>query len=146
MRRLLIGPVNFAGQGTRWARVLEEQVPTTKVTAFAFANGVLDYPVDYRVSASTYRRHRRWQLEFYHHVVQNYTHVLIEANRPIFGVLHHFSWAAQAEVVRSVYAEVLGGLPEAAYGPDATKIRELLPDPPELQPTNWTAYRRKHTK
>jgi len=86
--RLLIGPVNFAGQGTRWARALEGQSPTTKVTAFAFANGVLDYPVDYRVSASTYRRHRRWQLEFYNHVVANYTHVLIEAARPMFGVLH----------------------------------------------------------
>ncbi|WP_405056009.1 glycosyltransferase [Kribbella sp. NBC_01505] len=86
--RLLIGPVNFAGQGTRWARALEKQSPTTKVTAFAFLNGVLDYPLDYSVSASTYRRHRRWQLDFYNYAVQNYTHVLMEAARPFFGVLH----------------------------------------------------------
>ncbi|GAB3934530.1 hypothetical protein GCM10029976_043620 [Kribbella albertanoniae] len=86
--RLLIGPVNFAGQATQWARALEGQSPTTKVTAFAFTNGVLDYPVDYRVSWTTYRRHRPWQLEFYHYVVQNYTHVLIEAGRPMFGVVH----------------------------------------------------------
>jgi hypothetical protein len=86
--RLLVGPANFAGQGTRWARALEERVATTKATSFAFFKGVLDYPVDYGVPARTYRRNRRWQLNFYNHVVRNYTHVLIEASRPIFGTLH----------------------------------------------------------
>ena len=59
-----------------------------KATSFAFFRGVLDYPVDYGVPARTYRRNRRWQLNFYNHVVRNYTHVLIEAARPIFGTLH----------------------------------------------------------
>ncbi|MEV0289355.1 glycosyltransferase [Kribbella sp. NPDC050820] len=86
--RLLVGPANFAGQGTRWARALEERAPDTLATSFAFFRGVLDYPVDYGVPARTYRRHRRWQLNFYNHVVRNYTHVLIEAARPIFGPLH----------------------------------------------------------
>jgi glycosyltransferase involved in cell wall biosynthesis len=86
--RLLVGPANFAGQGTRWARALEERVPDASATSFAFFKGVLDYPVDYGVPARTYRRNRRWQLNFYNHVVRNYTHVLIEASRPIFGTLH----------------------------------------------------------
>ncbi len=86
--RLLVGPANFAGQGTRWARALEERVPDTLATSFAFFRGLLDYPVDYGVPARTYRRNRRWQLYFYNHVVRNYTHVLIEAARPIFGTLH----------------------------------------------------------
>lgn len=86
--RLLVGPANFAGQGTRWARALEKRVPDTLVTSFAFFRGVLDYPVDYGVPARTYRRNRRWQLYFYNHVVRNYTHVLIEASRAIFGTLH----------------------------------------------------------
>ncbi|MGW1345237.1 glycosyltransferase [Kribbella sp. NPDC002412] len=86
--RLLVGPANFAGQGTRWSRALEERVPSAKATSFAFFRGVLDYPVDYGVPARTYRRNRRWQLNFYNHVVRNYTHVLIEAARPIFGPLH----------------------------------------------------------
>ncbi|WP_165547241.1 glycosyltransferase [Kribbella sindirgiensis] len=86
--RLLVGPANFAGQGTRWARALEERVPATKATSFAFFKGVLDYPVDYGVPARTYRRNPRWRLNFYNHVVRNYTHVLLEAARPIFGPLH----------------------------------------------------------
>ncbi|MFI5690943.1 glycosyltransferase [Kribbella sp. NPDC051586] len=86
--RLLVGPANFAGQGTRWARALEERVPSTKATSFAFFKGVLDYPVDYGVPARTYRRNHRWRLNFYNHVVGNYTHVLLEAARPIFGPLH----------------------------------------------------------
>ncbi|TCO33096.1 glycosyltransferase involved in cell wall biosynthesis [Kribbella steppae] len=86
--RLLVGPANFAGQGTRWARALEVRVPDALATSFAFFRGVLDYPVDYGVPARTYRRNRRWQLNFYNHVVRNYTHVLIEASRPIFGPLH----------------------------------------------------------
>jgi glycosyltransferase involved in cell wall biosynthesis len=86
--RLLVGPANFAGQGTRWARAVEERVPTAKATSFAFFRGVLDYPVDYGVPARTYRRDYRWRLNFSHHVVRNYTHVLLEAARPIFGPLH----------------------------------------------------------
>ncbi|MFF0265535.1 glycosyltransferase [Kribbella sp. NPDC004536] len=86
--RLLVGPANFAGQGTRWARAFEQRVPTAKATSFAFFRGVLDYPVDYGVPARTYRRNHRWRLNFYNHVVRNYTHVLLEAARPIFGPLH----------------------------------------------------------
>ncbi|HEY3558151.1 MAG TPA: glycosyltransferase [Kribbella sp.] len=86
--RLLVGPANFAGQGSRWARALEQQVPSTKATSFAFFKGVLDYPVDYGVPARTYRRNPRWRLNFFNHVVRNYTHVLLEAARPIFGPLH----------------------------------------------------------
>jgi glycosyltransferase involved in cell wall biosynthesis len=86
--RLLVGPANFAGQGSQWARALERRAPDVKATSFAFFRGVLDYPVDYGVPARTYRRNHRWQLTFYNHVVSNYTHVLIEAARPIFGPLH----------------------------------------------------------
>ncbi|HWD82981.1 MAG TPA: glycosyltransferase [Kribbella sp.] len=86
--RLLVGPANFAGQGTRWARAFEQRVPRAKATSFAFFRGVLDYPVDYGVPARTYRRNHRWRLNFYNHVVRNYTHVLLEAARPVFGPLH----------------------------------------------------------
>ncbi len=39
---------------------------------------------------------------------------------------HRFSWAAQAEKIREVYAELLGGLPEQAWWPEATIVRQLL--------------------
>ena len=42
---------------------------------------------------------------------------------------HRFSWAAQAEVIRSVYADVMGTLPAAAWAPGATIVRQLAPRP-----------------
>jgi glycosyltransferase involved in cell wall biosynthesis len=39
---------------------------------------------------------------------------------------HRFSWAAQAETIREIYAELLGGLPDQAWLPDATTLRRLL--------------------
>ncbi|WP_350281238.1 glycosyltransferase [Kribbella sp. HUAS MG21] len=86
--RVLVGPANFAGQGSRWARALEGRAPEAKATSFAFFRGVLDYPVDYGVPARAYRRNPRWRMNFYNHVVGNYTHVLMEAGRPLFGPLH----------------------------------------------------------
>jgi glycosyltransferase involved in cell wall biosynthesis len=56
-------------------------------------------------------------------------------------LLQRFSWAAQAEVMRSVYAELMGELPDAAQAPGATTVRELLPDPPEPPESKWRAFR-----
>lgn len=42
-------------------------------------------------------------------------------------VQHRFSWDAQAAVLRDVYAELLGGLPDAAWAPDATRIGAVSP-------------------
>jgi glycosyltransferase involved in cell wall biosynthesis len=39
---------------------------------------------------------------------------------------HRFSWAAQAEVVRTIYDELLGGLPEQAWNDGALVIEDLL--------------------
>ncbi|MBZ2196450.1 glycosyltransferase family 4 protein [Occultella gossypii] len=40
---------------------------------------------------------------------------------------HEFSWAAQVETIRDVYADLLGALPEQAWTADATKITHLEP-------------------
>ncbi|WP_344221646.1 hypothetical protein, partial [Kribbella sancticallisti] len=48
------------------------------------------------------------------------------------------------EVIRSVYADVMGKLPDAAWAPGATIVRELVPappEPPELPETKWRAPR-----
>jgi glycosyltransferase involved in cell wall biosynthesis len=54
---------------------------------------------------------------------------------------HRFSWAAQAEVIRSVYAEVMEKLPDAAWAPGATIVDRLIPHPPALPETKWHAFR-----
>jgi glycosyltransferase involved in cell wall biosynthesis len=39
---------------------------------------------------------------------------------------HRFSWAAQAETLRTVYDELLGKLPEQAWASDATRVDRLV--------------------
>ena len=39
---------------------------------------------------------------------------------------YHFSWRAQAEKVRTIYSDLLGGLPDRAWGEDALHINDLL--------------------
>jgi glycosyltransferase involved in cell wall biosynthesis len=39
---------------------------------------------------------------------------------------HRFSWAAQAEVVRKIYDELVGGLPERAWSDDALRLTGSL--------------------
>lgn len=46
-------------------------------------------------------------------------------------VQHRFSWSAQAAVLRDVYADLLGELPEAAWEPGATDVRRVSPDAEE---------------
>lgn len=42
---------------------------------------------------------------------------------------HRFSWAAQAEVIRDVYADLLGELPKRAWEDGATKVTKLIKEP-----------------
>ena len=83
--RLLIGPANFAGQGWQWARAVERDLRGVSAQAYAFVKGVLDFPVDYSVPMEVYTKSREWQEEQERHVLASYTHVLVEAGRPILG-------------------------------------------------------------
>jgi glycosyltransferase involved in cell wall biosynthesis len=86
--RLIVGPANFAGQGTRWARAAQRHLPDIGAHSYAVRNGVLDFPADHSVEPETYRFDRPWQLDFEQFVTSTYSHVIIEANRPLFGELH----------------------------------------------------------
>src|SRR5215207_9456801 len=86
--RLIVGPANFAGQGTQWARAAERHLPDVGAHSYAVRNGVLDFPADLSVAAETYRTDRPWQLDFEQFVTSTYSHAIIEANRPLFGPLH----------------------------------------------------------
>ncbi len=83
--RLLIGPVNYAGQGYRWARAVEE---TGRVSARNYvheANNPLGYAADYTVTWRTAEHSRAWQRGMLEALAERYTHVLIEACFPILG-------------------------------------------------------------
>ncbi|PZF80734.1 hypothetical protein [Jiangella anatolica] len=82
--RLLVGPANFAGQGWAWARAAERVGPAVGAQAFAVLNDRIDFDADYAVPRETFVS-PRWQRQQRAFVTRSYTHVLIEAARPVLG-------------------------------------------------------------
>lgn len=86
--RLLVGPVNYAGQGYRWSQAVEE---TGRVSAKNYvheANNPLQYESDYTVTWRTAEHSRAWQRSMARTLAASYTHVLIEACFPVLGGLY----------------------------------------------------------
>lgn len=81
--RLLVAPTNSAGQGWAWARAVERHSPGTSAHCLSLAN-VFDFPADYAVTPEDYKG-PIWGVAHRHHVLDAYSHVLVEAGRAIFG-------------------------------------------------------------
>lgn len=81
--RLLIGPSNFAGQGRAWAEAAGV-LPGVAACSFAVGPSPLTLPADYAVAREQFEdpvwasAHEEW--------VKGFTHVLIEAGRPVTGL------------------------------------------------------------
>ncbi|KGN40907.1 hypothetical protein [Knoellia aerolata] len=84
--RVLVAPANFAGQGEQWAESARRFIPGVAAHSFAVLNGKFDFPVSYSASRNQAAT-EAWQRAHFDHVVRTYTHVLIEAERPLFGSL-----------------------------------------------------------
>lgn len=84
-RRLLIAPANYAGQAHAWAAAVEQHVPDA--TAMNFRAGTLKnpFPADYHVDGPNFAGDLDWRVAWRDFVTANFTHVVVEANRPIFG-------------------------------------------------------------
>jgi len=85
--RLLVAPANFAGQGWEWARAAERYLPGVAAQCFAFEREAMPYHADYSVPVAVYRS-QEWMREQERYVVEHFTHVLIEAMRPVLGPLY----------------------------------------------------------
>lgn len=83
--RMLVGPVNYAGQGYRWSRAAETSGAVSGVNYVHSGNNLLQYPADYTVTWRTAEHSRAWQKAMLDAIAENYTHVLIEACFPILG-------------------------------------------------------------
>ncbi|WJL95089.1 hypothetical protein QSU92_14210 [Microbacterium sp. ET2] len=84
--RLLIAPVNSAGQGYAWARAAE-RLPGVAATDFMYRNpqDVFAYPADHSVPTVFFRTNRRWQHAQRRAVERRFTHVIIESGRQVLG-------------------------------------------------------------
>jgi len=83
--RVFIGPTNYSGQGFAWSRALERQSGLLEARNLEVElPGGFRFPADSKVAVSQYNRSRKWQkAEF--NAVRQFTHVLFEAERPLFG-------------------------------------------------------------
>ena len=91
-RRLLLGPVNSAGQAWLWATALEREVPDLKAESLTTGSGAFDFRVHRTGTYRQYRSDLRWQLELTAYVLREVTHVLFEAGRPMFGQQRGQMW------------------------------------------------------
>jgi hypothetical protein len=82
--RLLVGPANQAGQGWEWCRAAERTLPGVAAQAFTVRRNALGYSADY---AGTTREYRDpgWQRDQERYVRAQFSHVLLEALRPVLG-------------------------------------------------------------
>ena len=49
---------------------------------FTFERGAYDFPADYLVPAEQFRQDAQWAEQFRRHVQCNFTHAILESNRP----------------------------------------------------------------
>lgn len=85
-RRLLIGPVNSAGQAFAWAHAAE-RLPGVSAANFMYrdASDTFRFPADHAVPTSLFVQSRRWQRAQRRSVEQGFTHVIVESGRHLFG-------------------------------------------------------------
>ena len=80
-----IGPVNYSNQGTLWAQARVERFPQVATSTFAVdVPGGFHFPSDLIVPVDFYQRSRTWQ-EAQANSVSSFSHVLVEAEEPLFG-------------------------------------------------------------
>jgi hypothetical protein len=85
--RVYIGPTNYSGQGYLWARALEATDSSTGARNMSVElPGGFAFRADASVPVAVYNRSVDWQNAELS-AVGGYTHVLFEAERPLFGSL-----------------------------------------------------------
>ncbi len=84
--RLYLGPANYAGQGYAWARAAERLPGVGAISMAAERPGGFGFTSDYPVPIAVYGSSRRWQRRQKAYV-ERFTHVVVEAQRALFGTL-----------------------------------------------------------
>lgn len=84
--RLYSAPANFAAQGYQWARSAERLPGVGAVNMQYRAPGDFGFPADYSVPEVVFSSSGDWARKQRDAVASQFTHVLIEAERSMFGV------------------------------------------------------------
>lgn len=98
--RVLIGPVNYAGQGYQWGRALEGSGLVSSRNYVHEGNNLFRYGADHEVSWRTSEYRRAWQDAMLDTIRTEYTHVLLEACFPILGGRFNGDVLRQVDLLR----------------------------------------------
>jgi hypothetical protein len=82
--RMLVGPTNSAGQGHAWAQAAKTLPDVDAVSFTLQRKGQFEFRNDYGVPLAWFGQ-PRWQRAQQQYVVENYSHVMVESLRPLFG-------------------------------------------------------------
>lgn len=82
--RLFVGPANFAGQGTAWARAAEANLAGVSARAMAVRELTMRFDTDYEIDPHVLTL-PEWAEAQDRYLREQYTHVLIEAMQPVTG-------------------------------------------------------------
>ncbi len=127
--KLFVGPANFAGQGTLWARAAARHLDGVGARSMGLTNPVFTFEVDYDVPPEVYAD-PDWMLRQERYLTSEYTHVLIEACRPLTGRRYGRHAAGEIPVLRRAGLTV--GL--IAHGSDVR-----IPDV-HVTTTKWSPF------
>ncbi|TFB53934.1 glycosyltransferase [Cryobacterium tagatosivorans] len=115
--RLFIAPVNWAGQAWRWARAAEQNIDGVGAVTMAYrVGGEFGHPADLVIPATGYVLSSGWQRRQRDAVLTGFTHVIIEAERHIFGRVYD-------QTVEQQVRELLGAGVRAAFLCHGSDIR-----------------------
>ncbi len=86
-RRLLIAPVNSAGQGYAWARASERLSDVAAASAmFRGGDDAFGFTADHLIPATALIGNDRWRRAQRRGILRGFTHVLIESGRHLFEI------------------------------------------------------------
>lgn len=138
--RLLVGPANFAGQASAWAAAAASSRHVSACSFAVVSSTDFTTGTDYSVDPVTFaddawsQRHEQW--------VGGFTHVIIEAGRPLTGLRHGRDCAGEVPVLEEMGVTVA----MVAHGSDVRRPlshRRREPDSPFADPDSADSRRRQ---
>lgn len=104
--RMLVGPVNYAGQGYRWSRAAESSGVVSARNYVHLGNNPYGYDADHLVTWRQSEHSRAWQNAMLDTIRENYTHVLLEACFPILGGMFRGDVRRQVTLIQDAGVKV----------------------------------------
>lgn len=106
-RRLIIAPLNYAGQAYEWARAIERGDDRFAVqNAMVRTRADFRHASDYAIPVGVYAASGRWHREWSEHVIGTATHYIVEGLKPPLGLILAESLESQVSELQQAGIQV----------------------------------------